>query len=97
MSTYWVSFRIKAGSGYQQRYDNAVEAIRLKATKWWLEPTSFIVFNSEYSIDQIAAAVKAEINTSTDLVIIGMTEFKSARLIGHNEDPDIYDLIPFIK
>jgi hypothetical protein len=31
-----------------------------------------------------------------DIVLIGMTDFKSARLIGNSQDKDIFELVPFI-
>jgi len=43
---------------------------------------AFLLFESSHDIDQIAAAVTAAFNPRTDMALVGMPEFKSARLIG---------------
>lgn len=97
MATYWLSFRLQDDPTYSERYKNLTEAVRKLSTKWWVEASSFIVFASPSSIDEIAASVADTIYLDTDLVIIGMPDFKSARLVGHHEDDDIFELVPFIK
>ncbi|WP_042776614.1 hypothetical protein [Sinorhizobium fredii] len=97
MQTFWITFRLKDNATYTQRYDDLVETVRTSASKWWVEPSSFLVFASSETIDTIAARVKKVINTADDLVVIGMSDYKSARLVGNNEDADIFDLIPFMK
>lgn len=97
MATHWLSFRIADDRTYRQRYEALVAAIQTHSTKWWLDTSSFFVFESVHSIDTIASAVKEAIDEDTDVILIGMTDFKSARLIGANQDKDIFDLIPFVK
>ena len=97
METFWLSYRLEDDSSYSQRYDKLIETVDALSTKWWLEPSSFIVFASAVGIDTVAAKVKAAINPRTDIAVIGMPDFKSARLIGVSHDEDIFDLIPFIK
>jgi hypothetical protein len=74
-----------------------MDAVQSLASKWWLEPSSFIVFSSSSDISVVASRIKDAINTAKDIVIVGMPDYKSARLIGANHDNDIFDLIPFIK
>jgi len=97
MATYWLSFRLTDDRTYSERYKNLTDTVQNLSTKWWVEASSFIVFASASSIDQIASAISDVIYIDTDVVILGMPEFKSARLIGHHEDEDIFELIPFIK
>ncbi len=97
MATYWIAFRITDDATYSYRYDALMEAIRTNATKWWTDPTSFIVFSSERSIDDIAAVVEEAIDPSSDVALIGKSEFKTARLVGTTNDHDIFELIPFAK
>lgn len=97
MQTFWLTFRLKENGTYTQRYDNLIETVRTSASSWWVEPSSFLVFSSSETIDTIASRVKKAIDTTADLVVIGMPDYKSARLIGNNEDPDIFDLVPFMK
>jgi hypothetical protein len=96
-ATYWLTFRIHEDATYEQRRDRLYAAINDIAAPWWVEPTSFIAFASETSADMIAAKVKAAFNPVTDIALLGMTDFKTARLIGNSKDPDIYALIPFLK
>lgn len=97
MSVYWLSFRLKDNSTYSDRYEALVEAIRVNSSKWWYDTSSFFVFATTATIDEMANAVKNAIDERNDLVLIGMPEFKSARLIGANKDQDIFDLMPFVK
>lgn len=97
MATYWLSFRIKDDATYSERYNALVETVRVNSSKWWLETSSFFVFNSSDGIDDLATAVKYAIDEAIDIVLIGMPDFKSARLIGANKDQDIFALIPFVK
>ncbi|MFN3764510.1 MAG: hypothetical protein ACK4R3_02965 [Aliihoeflea sp.] len=97
MATHWLSFRLADNSTYSERYDKLLEAIRERSSKWWLETSAFLVFDTTHDIDQIAAAAKAAVDPRFDIVLIGMTDFKSARLIGASQDKDIFGLIPFVK
>ena len=95
MATYWLTFRIHDDEGYEKRRDAVYDVINKLSTKWWVEPTSFIAFASGSSADQIATAVKSAFNPRTDLALLGMTDFKTARVIGASTDQDIFELIPF--
>ncbi|MCR4265341.1 hypothetical protein [Nitratireductor sp. ZSWI3] len=97
MATYWLSFRLQDDSTYNQRYKDLTDTVQRLSTKWWVEASSFIVFASAADIDKIASEIADVIYVDTDLVIVGMPDFKSARLIGHHEDDDIFELMPFIK
>lgn len=97
MATYWLSFRLNDDSTYDERYGSLIETIREQAISWWVDTTAFIVFDSQLKIDGIAGSISKVINNSTDLVILGMPDYKSARLIGETEDEDIFKLISFIK
>jgi len=96
MAVYWMSFRLKDDPTYEQRYQGLYDAVQSVSSKWWIEATSFIVFESDLIIDGLVKAIKSVVDKD-DLVIIGMPEFKSARLIGNTEDKDIFLLMPFIK
>lgn len=99
MKTFWVSFRIKDDAGYDDAYKSLTDALQgvADATCWWFETTSFYIFNSEYSTDQVANHIKANIRPDRDLVVLGMPNFKGGRVIGHCEDQDIFRLIPDMK
>jgi hypothetical protein len=95
--TYWVTFRIHDDATYEHRRDKLYEAIRTVSSKWWIEPTSFITFASNESANAIAFRIKSAFNPNTDLALPGMTDYKTALLIGKSEDSNIFDLIPFLK
>lgn len=97
MAVYWLTFRLEENASYSHRLSALEEAIKSLATKWWLEPTSFYVFESASDMDAVARTVKGEIDPSVDLVLIGMPYVKSARLIGASHDGDIFELIDFAK
>jgi len=97
--TFWLSFELKSDATYSDRYGTLIEALKKHVSgKWWFETTSFYVFSSGSSADTIAAAIKSAIEPKTDRVILGMTDFKTARAIGlFNKFDDLQSLIPFIK
>lgn len=101
--TYWLSFRLadrgKWAASYNTRYDDLHETIKQAATggKWWLETSSFYLFSSEESIDAIVNRIKKAIAEEADLAVVGKTEYKTGRVIGNCQDPDIFHLVPFMK
>lgn len=101
MSTYWVTFRIEdktvGGRTYDDRYKAFYDAIKTRCQMWWLPPTSFVVFDSTHDIDTLARAFKVALSEQHDLFLLGMTDFKSARIFGANNDQDVYKLIAFLK
>lgn len=96
--TYFVSFVIRNDSTYSDRYEGLMEALRgLSPTVWWAETTSFILLESDQSIDHIVGVVKKHISVSKDIAVIGKTDFKTMRVCGAYEDEDIFKLVPFAK
>ena len=96
---YWVTFRLEKDSTWQERY-TALDSAISDATadqKWWKEPTSFYLFRSELGIDEIVALIKEAISAQTDVVVIGMPDYKSARVIGTVEDDDIFTLWDWVQ
>jgi hypothetical protein len=98
MATYWLTFRIHETGNADARRDALYEAIKTLTSEWWVEPTSFIAFDSASNIDAVAAKAKSAINPNIDLVFIGMTDYKSARLVGDSDDfRTVLKLFPFVK
>jgi len=98
VKTYYVSFTIADDAGYSGRYEALMELLRgYDNTIWWTETTSFVLFRSDKTAAQIAADIKAEINTSKDIVVIGATHYKTMLVLGANGDDDIYNLVDFAK
>jgi hypothetical protein len=101
MATYWITFRIAdhnvGNRTYDDRYKDLQGAVRLRASKWWIKPTSFIAFASEDAIGAIAQACKDAIAPMYDLFLIREMDTKSAIICGNNDDDDIYLLMPYLK
>lgn len=98
MTTYWLTFRIHADGTYQRRYDALRSAVSDNCTSpWWVEPTSFMLFESEADIDTLAAAIADAISVQTDMVLLRVADAKTARIIGEPEDPDLFKLMPYVK
>lgn len=101
MATYWLTFRIEDktanGKDYSARYVAFLEAVKKRATMYWDVPTSFIAFESADDIDSLCGHLKKAISEAHDVFLVGMPEFKSARIVGANPDGDIHSLFTFLK
>ena len=99
-TTYWLTFRIDEhtinGKSYNERYTALYAAIQTRATRWWLDPTSFIAFESDSSIDQLCTALKGALAASHDMFLLREIDRKEARLFGKQKDPDIKILMPYL-
>lgn len=101
MATYWTTFRIEdrtvAGVGADQRRAALYDAIRSVASdKWWVEPTSFVLFASNNTISEIAGALEEAVSPQFDIVLVRDAEAKEARVIGP-VDPDLHMLMPYVQ
>ena len=99
MAAYWMTFRIADDGRWALRYHALVDTVRSIATgPYWDEPTSFFVFESALPIDDVAARVSRVLNMRTDVAVIGMPEWKSARVLGDTpKDDALFRLMPFAK
>ncbi|SFL38719.1 hypothetical protein SAMN04488004_11679 [Loktanella salsilacus] len=96
--TYFISFVIREDATYSERYEGLMEDLRaLSPTIWWSETTSFIILQSDLSIDYIVGIVEQHIDAKKDIAVIGKTEYKTMRVCGAYEDEDIFNLVPFAK
>lgn len=97
MAVYWMTFRLERDASYSDRYNALMEAVGSACTQWWIEPTSFVLFRSDESLDALASMVKSTINVRKDVALIGMTETKGARVVGTIADQDLFGLYPDAK
>ena len=101
MSVNWLTFRIEEivvdGESSGQRRKALYEYIENCSTNWWLEPTSFIVFDTDVGIDQLVAGCKNVISDDHDLVLIRAMDTKSARACGVINDGDIFEMMDYLK
>jgi hypothetical protein len=101
MAVYWITFRISEntvnGRSYEDRYRALQEAVTRRATQFWDQPTSFLVFSSLAEIGTLASEFKRAIAPSHDLFLIREMDTKSAILCGNNQDRDIFGMMPYLK
>jgi hypothetical protein len=99
MAIYWLTFRVAENLGGNARRLALYEAVRqlvVRDSRWWKDPTSFILFQSEYSIDDIAENVKETIDVHEDIVLIRDAERRSARVMGQF-DRDLFGLMDYMR
>lgn len=102
MAVYWLTFRIKEeiidGWTPQERRDALYTAVReIGDQKWWIEPTSFVLFGSSHPLSMIAEHCKLAIAEDDDLVLIRALDRKDAVILGTAEDADLFDFMPYCK
>lgn len=97
MATYWISFRIAHSGDYQTRYRELVDGLMEISTQYWEDTTSFLIIESSEDIDGVASTASIAVSDSKDLVLIRAMESKSARLIGIEDDDDVFKLMPYLK
>ncbi len=87
---YWATFRLKKDATYNDRYNALVKAFEDAGSLFWAEPTSFVAFDSEHSIDAIAAHLKRALNPQVDILLLYITETASARYVGTPENTQAF-------
>jgi hypothetical protein len=94
-----VTFRLKKDATYDDRYKRLVNAVHgHTAVAWWSEPTSFWLFASNSSKQQVAAAIKGAISMSTDLALVASMDTTGAVLVGTPDDPaTLLKLLPKLQ
>lgn len=99
LNIYWITFRLEDDATYTARYEklNRVIVELYEGGEYWDEPTSFHILRSSLSIDEIARTVGSAINKRSDLVLIGMPEYKASRVVGIAHDPDVFKIMPNCK
>lgn len=97
MASYWATFRfhdeVINGRTYAKRYDDFIEELDAMTTKWWVEPTSFIAFESGYGIDDLASRLKLKLAPSKDLLLLRAMNNQEARIVGNYSSTTIFDLM----
>lgn len=99
---YWLSFRIasdvKTQRSFHQRYDDLIKVIsRHVSGEYWEESSSFIVFESRSTINQIARDAKIAIDPRYDLFLIRRLDVKQSRICGRGNNDNIFKLMPYLK
>ena len=103
MTVYWLTFDVSVDdvntvSGATRRA--AIYTAIYKATGTngaekdaWKDPTSFIMFKSSKSIDDIAASIKAVISQRHDMFLIRKLDNKKAIVCGNFKSESVFGLM----
>lgn len=102
MTKFWGTFRIEERTigtrTAAQRRADLYKVIGDRSTSWWLEPTSFMLFESTFTIDQLMAAAYAAIAPTADLFVVRHLGVAEARAIGRIENEKLLvQFMPYIK
>lgn len=72
-------------------------ASNVAATAIWSETPHLLIFDSAHTVDELNDLFKEAIDQEVDLLIIVKSQSSWARIIGPNNDQDIFKLINGIK
>lgn len=102
MARYWLSFTLDEATvgnrTYNARYKALYDTIHeISGTDYWEKTTSFIVFDTNKTIDQVTALVKKAVSPTYDLVLIRSLDVKAARIFGPNTNNNIFKLMPYLE
>jgi hypothetical protein len=94
MAVYWVSFRINDDGAGDERQYGLLKAIQLCQRRYWDRTGGFVVFESEHTLRYVSEVLRAQIDPSQDLFILGEITGQAVRLCGANTDRDIITMLP---
>lgn len=101
MNTFAITFRIadkKAdGKTYDERYNALVDKVNSLSKRWWVEPSSFFLIETDLEADALCSKIKATIAEDADVALILSTTHKIASVCGKVEDDDLYKILDFVK
>lgn len=94
MAVYWVSYRINDDGAANQRQYALLKAIQLCQRRYWDRIGGFVLFESEHTLGYISEVLRAKIDPSQDLFLLGEMDGQAVRLCGANTDRDIMRMLP---
>jgi hypothetical protein len=95
MAVYWLSYRIEEDATGDERREKLVNEIQfdIATTRYWLETTSFIVFENSKRIDVLAHRFRDIIDQRVDGFLMRAMERRVAYICGNWSDQDIITLM----
>lgn len=104
MPNFTVSFRISdktvAGRDYNDRYKALTDALTSAGSgtsRFWAEASSFFAIQTTKSIDDVITACRKAIAPADDIVLVLDADNQSGRVLGKNDDPDLFDIIAYVR
>lgn len=86
MSKCWVSFRFPSTKQGDARREAFVDRVHEIGTDVWDETTSYLVFDCDAMVSEIAADLKTFVNADRDVVLVGVVGTNTVLSIGMLED-----------
>jgi hypothetical protein len=97
-TAYWLAFRIAASDDGEGRYRSVLAAVHdMAAGEVWSELGSFLVFQSEQNLEQVAGRLKAALDPALDIALVGQPNFRLATALGAIENQSLFELMPGTK
>jgi hypothetical protein len=98
MAIFAITFRIHDDADYSERYESVVHAIKAQAIgngKYWDEPTSFFLLESNLNSDGLASQIdqNSDFAPTKDLLLVTNLRQKGYKAIGRITDNDLHDLM----
>lgn len=95
MHTYWMTYRLADDGHFVARSQQLTALINsLSEGARWAEPHTFLIFKCKLAIDDLATRLKPALEHRDDVLLLGMTEFKEARVVGCPRQASLYALMP---
>ena len=95
MHTYWMTYRL-ADDGQFVARSKQINTILNSVSEGarWAEPHTFFIFKSKLGINDVIARFRPALDERKDMLLLGMTEFKEARVLGVPQHAALYALVP---
>lgn len=98
MAAIWASYRIAPtnvlGESEEARRTALFNVFKNAGATYWDQIASFIIVETDLSPGTLARQAQLAIAPSVDLVLVSAMDGSAASIVGDNDDPDIYGLIP---
>jgi len=98
MHTYWMTYRLADDGHFVARNQQLASTVNaLSDGARWTEPHTFLIFKSKHSIDEVATRLAPALQHRDDVLLLAMTDFKEARILGCPQQASLYALMPHAK
>jgi hypothetical protein len=92
MASFWLTFRIHHNRTYDQRYQALMDHLANAGAEFWEEPTSFIAFTADHTIDALGQYLKNAIDETVDVFVLREIGKDNTRYAGTFANPRTFPL-----
>ena len=96
MNDYWLTFLL-SGEGADSRRDELLRALRERSDRWswWDETGTFVLFQSDLSIEELRMAAE-DVLDDTDFALIGMVYILRWEMIGKPRNEAFFSTMRYL-